>query len=130
MKFKNETGSDKMVQIRETTAVSKWLTIKPGQIVDLEPGIGIKNGLTRVVEEPEVKAVESSAGPAKVETKKKVDPEKEKLVQVKGVDDEIADAILMRFGSISNAIEAGTKGLMKVPAVGMARAKRILSSLS
>lgn len=127
MRFKNESDEDRMVQIKEGRGVSGWITIKSGETAELDPRIGRLNHLTEVVE-----AAESKAGPARVETKvkKKVESEKERLISVKGVNDEIAEAILLRFGNIRSALKAGAEGLMKVPSIGMARAKRIMSSLS
>lgn len=130
MKFINDTDKDRMVQIREGGGVSRWISINAGETMELDQRIGEKHGLTKV-DKPE--PVESKAGPKKVETKKikpKKKVEKERLIAVKGVNEEIADAILLRFRSIKDALEAGVKGLMKVPAIGKARAKRIMKSLS
>ncbi len=51
------------------------------------------------------------------------------MVNIKGVNEEIAEAILLRFGNIASAVEAGTKGLMRVPSIGRARARSIIDAL-
>ena len=128
MKFRNDTDKVRMVQIPEPQGKSRWVSFKPNEIKDLPQSLGKLYNLTPV------EALESKAGPVVVETKvlkKKVVPsEKEILIKIKGVNEEIAEAILMRFGSIASAVEAGVKGLMRVPAIGKGRAKKIISSLS
>lgn len=127
MKFRNDTDKDRMIPIDEGRGVSRWITVKPGEEAEL-PKICKKYGLTEVIE-----AVESKIADVKVETKikkKDIPSEKERLIEIKGVNEEIAEAILLRFGDIASAVEAGINGLMRVPAIGKTRAKKIIFALN
>ena len=71
MEYKNETSEDKMVQ--RGSHSNDWATVKAGETKDLDisESFAAKYGLVPIKAEPEVKAIESSIGDTKVETKVK-----------------------------------------------------------
>lgn len=125
MKFRNDTGKDVMIQIERKTGT--WITVDNGSEADLSEKLGNLYNLTPV----EVKAVESKAGPKKVETKKKVaESERDKIISIRGIDEEIADALLIRFKNIEGILNAGAKGITRIPGIGKSRSRVIIKALS
>lgn len=55
--------------------------------------------------------------------------DREALIELKDVEDEIADALLERFGSLENVKSASLEELDKVPGIGVKRAKSIKEQL-
>jgi len=53
----------------------------------------------------------------------------EQLKRIKGVDYELADTLIRRFGDINGIKNAGFEAILDIPGIGKKRAEKILKSL-
>ena len=124
-KMINNTGATKTVRVNS----QDFKYVNPGETVDIDEAVGKRYGLELPSDEkPE--AFESKAGETTVETKVKKNPERERLIAINGVSDEIADMLLDKYKNAESILKAGRKMLERLPAIGRARARKIVEALS